>query len=135
MLLRGQNLVGYRHYPDDVVDQFVEASYKNGVDIFRVFDALNDIRNMKRSMKQVKRVGAHLQGDHLLYDQPGPQHEDIYRDGKGAAALDCDSICIKDMAGLIMPGAARELISRNQRSSRYQGLPSQPLHKRDSADE
>ena len=62
MLLRGQNLVGYRHYPDDVVDKFVTAAHKNGVDIFRVFDALNDIRNMKRSMDQVKNVGAHLQG-------------------------------------------------------------------------
>lgn len=61
MLLRGQNLVGYRHYSDDVVDKFVEYSYKNGVDIFRVFDALNDIRNMERSMKKVKDLGAHLQ--------------------------------------------------------------------------
>jgi len=62
MLLRGQNLVGYRHYPDDVVDRFIEAAYRNGVGVFRVFDALNDIRNMKRSMYQVKNVGGHLQG-------------------------------------------------------------------------
>jgi pyruvate carboxylase subunit B len=62
MLLRGQNLVGYRHYPDDVVDRFISAAHKNGVDVFRVFDALNDIRNMTRSMKQVKETGAHLQG-------------------------------------------------------------------------
>jgi len=62
MLLRGQNLVGYRHYPDDVVEKFVEAAARNGVDIFRVFDALNDIRNMKTAMKEVKNVGAHLQG-------------------------------------------------------------------------
>ena len=62
MLLRGQNLVGYRHYPDDVVQRFVELSHKNGVEIFRIFDALNDIRNMSESMRMVRKVGAHLQG-------------------------------------------------------------------------
>ena len=71
MLLRGQNLVGYRHYPDDVVDQFIAAAYKTGVDIFRVFDALNDIRNMKQSMLQVKKAGAHLQGSYILHNKPG----------------------------------------------------------------
>ncbi len=62
MLLRGQNLVGYRHYPDDVVEKFVEAAGRNGVDVFRIFDALNDIRNMEKSMEAVKNIGAHLQG-------------------------------------------------------------------------
>ena len=62
MLLRGQNLVGYRHYPDDIVEKFVEKSYENGVDIFRIFDALNDIRNMEFAIKVAKKLGAHVQG-------------------------------------------------------------------------
>lgn len=114
MLLRGgQNLVGYRHYPDDVVEKFVEASARNGgVDIFRVFDALNDIRNMKKAMAEVKNVGAHLQGA-ISYTTSPPVHsvatfvemaEELY-------SLGCDSICIKDMAGLIMPHDARDLIA------------------------
>ncbi|MGA2161188.1 MAG: sodium-extruding oxaloacetate decarboxylase subunit alpha [Methanoregula sp.] len=111
MLLRGQNLVGYRHYSDDVVDRFVDASYRNGVDIFRVFDALNDIRNMKRSMEQVKKAGAHLQGTISYTTSPVHSTGMFIEMAKELAALDCDSICIKDMAGLIMPEAARELIS------------------------
>ena len=111
MLLRGQNLVGYRHYSDDVVDRFVAASHKNGVDIFRVFDALNDIRNMKRSMEQVKKSGAHLQGTISYTTSPVHSTKMFIDMAKELAALDCDSICIKDMAGLIMPEAARELIS------------------------
>ncbi|MCK9278287.1 MAG: pyruvate/oxaloacetate carboxyltransferase [Methanoculleus sp.] len=111
MLLRGQNLVGYRHYPDDVVERFVEASARNGVDIFRVFDALNDIRNMTKAMEEVRNVGAHLQG--AISYTTSPVHsvatfidmaEDLY-------SLGCDSICIKDMAGLIMPHDARDLIT------------------------
>ena len=111
MLLRGQNLVGYRHYPDDVVDKFVTAAHKNGVDIFRVFDALNDIRNMKRSMDQVKNTGAHLQGAICYTTSPVHSTETFIEMAKELYADDCDSICIKDMAGLIMPAAARELIS------------------------
>jgi len=111
MLLRGQNLVGYRHYSDDVVDRFVDASYKNGVDIFRVFDALNDIRNMKRSMEQVKKAGAHLQGTISYTTSPVHSTKMFIGMATELAALDCDSLCIKDMAGLIMPEAARELIS------------------------
>jgi pyruvate carboxylase subunit B len=111
MLLRGQNLVGYRHYPDDVVDRFVAAAHKNGVDIFRVFDALNDIRNMKRSMAQVKKTGAHLQGAISYTISPVHSVPTFIEMAKELYALDCDSICIKDMAGLIMPEAARELIT------------------------
>jgi pyruvate carboxylase subunit B len=111
MLLRGQNLVGYRHYPDDVVDKFVAASHKNGVDIFRVFDALNDIRNMKRSMDQVKKTGAHLQGTICYTTSPVHNNQTFIRMAKELYALECDSICIKDMAGLIMPEAARNLIA------------------------
>jgi pyruvate carboxylase subunit B len=111
MLLRGQNLVGYRHYPDDVVDKFVTAAHKNGVDIFRVFDALNDIRNMKRSMDQVKKTGAHLQGAICYTTSPVHTTQTFIDMAKELYADDCDSICIKDMAGLIMPEAVRELIS------------------------
>ncbi len=110
MLLRGQNLVGYKHYPDDVVVKFVEAAGRNGIDIFRIFDALNDIRNMQKSMEAVKDIGAHLQG--TISYTTSPVHstkkfielaEDLYSKGS-------DSICIKDMAGLIMPKEAAELI-------------------------
>jgi len=111
MLLRGQNLVGYRHYPDDVVEKFVEFAHKVGVDIFRVFDALNDIRNMKESMRMVKKVGAHLQGSLCYTTSPVNSIPGFIEMARDLYAFDCDSICIKDMAGLIMPEAARELIT------------------------
>lgn len=111
MLLRGQNLVGYRHYPDDVVEHFVDASYKNGVDIFRVFDALNDIRNMEKSFSCVKAAGAHLQGTISYTTSPVHTTATFIEMAEELAAHDCDSICIKDMAGLIMPAAARDLIA------------------------
>ena len=111
MLLRGQNLVGYRHYPDDVVDRFVTHAYSVGVDIFRVFDALNDIRNMRESMKMVKEVGAHLQGSICYTTSPVNSIPGFIEMVKELYSLNCDSICIKDMAGLIMPHAARDLIT------------------------
>jgi pyruvate carboxylase subunit B len=111
MLLRGQNLVGYRHYPDDVVDRFVDASHRNGVDIFRIFDALNDIRNMKRSMERVKKTGAHLQGTISYTTSPVHNTQGFIDMAKELYSLGSDSICIKDMAGLIMPAAAKELIT------------------------
>jgi len=110
MLLRGQNLVGYRHYPDDVVEHFVHAAYKNGVDVFRVFDALNDLRNMKKSMQSVKKSGAHLQGAISYTTSPVHSTGTFIEMAEELYALESDSICIKDMAGLIMPQAARELI-------------------------
>ena len=111
MLLRGQNLVGYRHYADDVVDQFVTMAHKNGVDIFRVFDALNDIRNMERSMKAVKETGAHLQGTISYTTSPVHSVKGFVGMARELYALDCNSICIKDMAGLVMPGVVHELIT------------------------
>ncbi|MGV8108311.1 pyruvate/oxaloacetate carboxyltransferase [Methanospirillum sp.] len=111
MLLRGQNLVGYRHYSDDVVDRFVDLSHKNGVDIFRVFDALNDIRNMERPMTRVKETGAHLQGTISYTTSPVHSVKGFVDLARELYARDCDSICIKDMAGLIMPGIAKELIT------------------------
>ncbi|KUG20751.1 MAG: pyruvate/oxaloacetate carboxyltransferase [Methanomicrobiaceae archaeon] len=111
MLLRGQNLVGYRHYPDDVVERFVAAAATNGVDIFRVFDALNDIRNMRKSMEEAKNVGAHLQGTICYTTSPAHTIDTFIEMGRELYALGSDSICIKDMAGLIMPAAARDLVS------------------------
>ena len=111
MLLRGQNLVGYRHYSDDVVDMFVERSYENGVGIFRVFDALNDIRNMDRSMRAVKRAGGHLQAAISYTTSPVHSVSGFIKMAEELSAYDCDSICIKDMAGLIMPKEAQELIT------------------------
>jgi len=111
MLLRGQNLVGYRHYSDDVVDLFVERSYENGVSIFRVFDALNDIRNMERSMRAVKKAGGHLQAAISYTTSPVHSIPKFIKMAGELAAHDCDSICIKDMAGLIMPHEAHELIT------------------------
>lgn len=110
MLLRGQNLVGYRHYPDDVVEKFVEASARNGVDIFRIFDALNDIRNMKKAIEEVQNVGAHLQGALSYTTSPAHSVASFINMAEELYSLGCDSICIKDMAGLIMPHDARDLI-------------------------
>ncbi len=111
MLLRGQNLVGYRHYSDDVVNRFVDLAHKNGVDIFRVFDALNDIRNMERPMTRVKETGAHLQGTISYTTSPVHSVRGFVDLARELYARDCDSICIKDMAGLIMPAVAKELIT------------------------
>ncbi len=112
MLLRGQNLVGYKHYPDDVVTKFVEKSYENGVDIFRVFDALNDIRNMEKTIKVAKKQGAHVQGTISYTLSPVHSLDDFVELAKELEALDCDSVAIKDMAGLITPSAAYELVSK-----------------------
>lgn len=110
MLLRGQNLVGYRHYPDDVVKEFIRLARKNGVDIFRIFDALNDIRNMEVPIKTAKALGAHVQGAISYTTSPVHTIETFVKLARELEALDCDSICIKDMAGLISPKAAYELV-------------------------
>ena len=112
MLLRGQNLVGYKHYPDDIVTKFVEKSYENGVDVFRVFDALNDIRNMEKAIKVAKSQGAHVQGTISYTISPVHTLDDFVDLAKDLEALDCDSVSIKDMAGLITPNAAYELVSK-----------------------
>ena len=112
MLLRGQNLVGYKHYPDDIVTKFVEKSYENGVDIFRVFDALNDIRNMKQTIKVAKAQGAQVQGTISYTISPVHSLDDFVDLAKELEALECDSVAIKDMAGLLKPADAYELVSR-----------------------
>jgi pyruvate carboxylase subunit B len=110
MLLRGQNLVGYKHYSDDIAEKFVVKAHENGVDIFRIFDALNDIRNMEFTIKVAKRVGAHVQGAISYTTSPVHTIESFVEMGKQLEALECDSLCIKDMAGLISPKDAYDLV-------------------------
>ncbi len=110
MLLRGQNLVGYRHYADDVVEKFVERAAVNGVDIFRIFDAVNDIRNMKVAIKTAKKMDAHVQGSVCYTISPVHTIEQFTKMAAELADLGCDSICIKDMAGLILPHDAYDLV-------------------------
>lgn len=112
MLLRGQNLLGYRHYADDVVDRFVERAAVNGIDVFRVFDALNDLRNIERAVAAVRKAGKHAQGT-MAYTLSPVHTLDLWLDlGKRIEDMGADSICIKDMAGLLKPYAGFELISR-----------------------
>lgn len=110
MLLRGQNLVGYRHYADDVVREFVKRMVGNGIDIVRIFDALNDLRNMEIAADQVKREGAHLQLSISYTVSPVHTLELFARQARDMADMGADSICIKDMAGLLSPVAARSLV-------------------------
>ncbi|MGQ9583687.1 MAG: pyruvate carboxylase subunit B, partial [Thermoplasmatota archaeon] len=110
MLLRGQNLVGYRHYPDDIVERFVVRAARNGIDVFRVFDALNDVRNMEFAIKVAKREGKEVQGAVCYTISPVHTVERFLETFKELAELGCDSLCIKDMAGLITPHVARELV-------------------------
>ncbi|MDD3564665.1 MAG: sodium-extruding oxaloacetate decarboxylase subunit alpha [Methanothrix sp.] len=111
MLLRGQNLVGYRHYSDDIVVKFVERAAANGVDVFRIFDAVNDIRNMTVAIKTAKKTGAHVQGSVCYTTSPVHTIEQFTKMAAELADLGCDSICIKDMAGLILPHDAYDLVS------------------------
>jgi oxaloacetate decarboxylase alpha subunit len=111
MLLRGQNILGYKHYPDDIVERFVVRAKANGIDIFRIFDALNDIRNMKKAMEVTKRVGGHVQACICYTISPVHDIPSFVRMARELADLGADSICIKDMAGLIAPYAAYDLVS------------------------
>ncbi|GAB6135073.1 pyruvate/oxaloacetate carboxyltransferase [Thermococcus prieurii] len=111
MLLRGQNVVGYRHYPDDVVEKFVELAHKNGIDIFRIFDALNDVRNMEVAIKKAKEVGAEVQGAIAYTTGKVFTLEYYMKKVEELLKLDVDVITIKDMAGLLTPWKAYELVS------------------------
>lgn len=111
MLLRGQNLVGYRHYPDDVVEKFVELAYRNGIDIFRVFDALNDPRNMRVSIKKAKEVGAIVQGAICYTISPVHTLDYYLKFTEELLAMEVDVITIKDMAGILDPNMAYRLVS------------------------
>ena len=112
MLLRAQNIVSYRHYADDVLLAFVAEAAKAGIDIFRIFDALNDVRNMEAAMKFVKREGGHVQASFCYTLSPFHSNEKFVEKSKQLYELGADSICIKDMAGLISPQAAFDLVTR-----------------------
>lgn len=111
MLLRGQNLLGYRHYEDTVVDRFVEKSAENGMDVFRVFDALNDVRNIKRALEAVRRTGKHAQGTICYTTSPLHTIEKFVDMAARLRDMGCDSICIKDMAALLRPQPASDLVA------------------------
>lgn len=110
MLLRGQNLLGYRHYADDILKKFIERAAKNGIDVFRIFDALNDVRNMRESIKAVKKNGAIAEA--ALSYTTSPVHDNGYfiEMSVKLAELGADIICIKDMAGLLTPPVAFDLV-------------------------
>ena len=112
MLLRGQNLLGYRHYADDVVEKFVERAHSNGVDVFRIFDAMNDIRNLQTAVKAAIKQGAHAQGT-LSYTVSPVHNLQTWLDmAARLQEMGVHSICIKDMAGLLKPYECEELVSR-----------------------
>lgn len=110
MLLRGQNILGYKHYPDDVVRLFVAHAAMNGIDIFRIFDALNDFRNIEVAVDEVKKQGAHAQGCICYTTSPIHNLEKYAEMGKQLESMGVDSICIKDMAGIMGPQEAYDLV-------------------------
>lgn len=112
MLLRGQNVVGYRHYADDVVERFVYHAAEVGIDIFRVFDALNDVRNMEKAFESIKKVGKHIQGSICYTISPVHDIPSYVEIARRMVDIGADSICIKDMAGLLAPYVAYELVSQ-----------------------
>ncbi len=110
MLLRGQNLLGYRHYSDDVVRAFVRRAAENGMDVFRIFDALNDLRNLKTAIEATRAAGKHAQGTICYTVSPVHTVAGFVQMGKDLAAMGCDSIALKDMAGLLTPYVTAELV-------------------------
>ena len=122
MLLRGQNILGYKHYPDDVVERFVALACENGMDIFRVFDALNDPRNLDTAIRSVRKYGGHAQGTISYTTSPVHTVAAYVKLAKELEAMGVDSLCIKDMAGILTPGAARELIG-----ALVKALPKMPI--------
>ncbi|SDL99636.1 sodium-extruding oxaloacetate decarboxylase subunit alpha [Pseudomonas indica] len=110
MLLRGQNLLGYRHYSDDVVKAFVAKAAVNGIDVFRIFDAMNDVRNLRVAIEAVKAAGKHAQGTLCYTTSPVHTIDAFVAQAKQMEAMGCDSVAIKDMAGLLTPYATGELV-------------------------
>ena len=117
MLFRGQNILGYRHYADDIVDKFVEKSIKNGIDIIRVFDALNDIRNLKTAVTSCKKYKGECQIALAYTTSPVHTVDYFVKLAKEVESLGADSICIKDMAGVLLPQTAYELISQIKKNT------------------
>lgn len=116
MLLRGQNILGYKHYPDEIVRKFIKMSAYYGMDIFRVFDALNDYRNIAVAMDEVKKQGAHAQGTIVYTVSPIHDIHSYIKLAKQLENMGADSICLKDMAGLLMPQTAYDLIKKLKES-------------------
>ena len=112
MLFRGQNILGYRHYADDVVEKFVERAHHNGMDVFRIFDAMNDVRNFETAIKAAVKVGAHAQGTLSYTESPVHTLDGWLTMAKKLEDMGAHSLCIKDMAGLLNPYDAEELITR-----------------------
>lgn len=112
MLLRGQNILGYKHYPDDVVDEFVKKSIENGIDIIRIFDALNDVRNMEQAIKSTKKYGGHVEATMCYTISPVHTTDYFVELAKTLEDMGADTICIKDMANLLLPYTAYELVSK-----------------------
>lgn len=112
MLFRGQNILGYRHYADDVVEKFVERAAINGMDVFRIFDAMNDLRNLETAVKATLKVDKHAQGTMSYTTSPVHNLDYWLNMAKGLEGMGCHSICIKDMAGLLTPYNAFELVSK-----------------------
>ena len=117
MLLRGQNLLGYRHYADDLVERFVERAADCGMDVFRIFDALNDVRNLECAMRAVKAAGRHAQGTLSYTISPVHDMDSWVALGRQLADMGADSLCIKDMAGLLRPYDAFELVQRLKKAT------------------
>lgn len=112
MLLRGQNVLGYNHYADDVVREFVNRSVDNGVRVIRIFDALNDVRNLEVSMRAAKQAGAHVEGAFVYTISPYHTNETFLQVARDLVSLGADSVCIKDMAGLLAPYDAYDLVKK-----------------------
>jgi len=112
MLFRGQNILGYRHYADDVVEKFVERAHVNGIDVFRIFDAMNDVRNLQTAIKSAVKVGAHAQGTLSYTESPVHTLDGWLTMAKQLEDMGAHSLCIKDMSGLLKPYDAAELIGR-----------------------
>ena len=122
MLFRGQNILGYKHYPDDIVERFTALACENGMDIFRVFDALNDPRNLEQAITCVKKYGGHAQGTICYTTSPVHTVASYVKLAKEQASMGVDSLAIKDMAGILTPGAARELVTALRKA-----LPEMPI--------
>ena len=118
MLFRGQNILGYRHYSDDVVDMFCKKSIENGIDIIRVFDALNDLRNLRQAVESTKKYGGECQIALSYTTSPVHTIEYYTNLAKEVEKLGADSICIKDMAGVLLPNDARELITAIKKNTK-----------------
>ncbi len=118
MLLRGQNILGYKHYPDDVLEKFVEKAIDNGIDIVRIFDALNDVRNMEKAIEFTKKYGGYAQGTIVYTTSPIHNVDHYVETAKSLEEMGVDSLCLKDMAGLLTPYTAFQLIEKLKEESR-----------------